>query len=177
MTAGTHNTAFPRRVQLQPLHSTNMDHGDHGGHGDMDMGPKCSMNMLWCVSLLAPAQCSSPTMATAQEHTNRRHLHRLTLRASLNYVFLCTTNCRNAIMVVVVPIPNMPSSLDRLFLVLLYNKLPQHHRDGRCCADTVVLSLSIVLLYNTIMMVRVVLISSMSSPLYSPVQQNAATLS
>ncbi|TFY69506.1 hypothetical protein EVG20_g3134 [Dentipellis fragilis] len=27
-----------------------MDHGDHGGHGDhdgMDMGPKCSMHMLW----------------------------------------------------------------------------------------------------------------------------------
>jgi copper transporter 1 len=23
-----------------------MDHG-HGGHGDMDMGPKCSMHMLW----------------------------------------------------------------------------------------------------------------------------------
>ncbi|KZV73316.1 copper transporter [Peniophora sp. CONT] len=24
-----------------------MDHGDHGGHGGMDMGPKCTMNMLW----------------------------------------------------------------------------------------------------------------------------------
>lgn len=24
-----------------------MDHGDHGGHGGMDMGPTCSMNMLW----------------------------------------------------------------------------------------------------------------------------------
>ncbi|KAI0030941.1 Ctr copper transporter [Vararia minispora EC-137] len=24
-----------------------MDHGGHGGHGDMDMGPKCTMNMLW----------------------------------------------------------------------------------------------------------------------------------
>jgi len=24
-----------------------MDHGDHSGHGDMPMGPKCSMHMLW----------------------------------------------------------------------------------------------------------------------------------
>ncbi|KAI0066199.1 Ctr copper transporter [Artomyces pyxidatus] len=24
-----------------------MDHGDHSGHGGMDMGPRCSMNMLW----------------------------------------------------------------------------------------------------------------------------------
>ncbi|VDB95989.1 unnamed protein product [Peniophora sp. CBMAI 1063] len=24
-----------------------MDHGEHSGHGGMDMGPKCTMNMLW----------------------------------------------------------------------------------------------------------------------------------
>lgn len=26
---------------------TLMDHGDHSGHGGMDMSPKCTMNMLW----------------------------------------------------------------------------------------------------------------------------------
>ena len=30
-----------------------MDHG--GGHDGMDMGGKCSMNMLWCVALTNPS--------------------------------------------------------------------------------------------------------------------------
>ncbi|TFY73809.1 hypothetical protein EWM64_g10202 [Hericium alpestre] len=31
-----------------------MDHGNggHGGHGDMDMGPKCSMHMLWNTQII-----------------------------------------------------------------------------------------------------------------------------
>ncbi|EIW82852.1 Ctr copper transporter [Coniophora puteana RWD-64-598 SS2] len=29
-----------------------MDHGDHGGHGGHDMGPQCSMNMLWNTQII-----------------------------------------------------------------------------------------------------------------------------
>lgn len=39
-----------------------MDHG-HGGHDDMDMGPKCSMHMLWCV------QCTSALSAVSIDPT------------------------------------------------------------------------------------------------------------
>ncbi|PAV18885.1 Ctr copper transporter [Pyrrhoderma noxium] len=29
-----------------------MEHGDHGGHDGMDMGGKCSMNMLWNTQII-----------------------------------------------------------------------------------------------------------------------------
>ncbi|ELU38461.1 Ctr domain-containing protein [Rhizoctonia solani AG-1 IA] len=38
------------RIMDHSMHHMEMDHGGHGGHGghgDMDMGPKCDMNMLW----------------------------------------------------------------------------------------------------------------------------------
>ena len=35
-----------------------MDHG--GGHDGMDMGGKCSMNMLWCVALTSPNHSKVP---------------------------------------------------------------------------------------------------------------------
>ncbi|CAE6445900.1 unnamed protein product [Rhizoctonia solani] len=37
------------------MHHMEMDHGGHGGHGghgDMDMGPKCDMNMLWNTQII-----------------------------------------------------------------------------------------------------------------------------
>ncbi|KAG8765093.1 hypothetical protein FRC12_007680 [Ceratobasidium sp. 428] len=36
-----------------------MEHGGHGGHGGMDMGPKCDMNMLWNTQYVV--QWPSPT--------------------------------------------------------------------------------------------------------------------
>ena len=78
-----------------------MDHDmpgmpDHGGHGGMDMGGKCSMNMLWCVqryatlslrlhdlltATLALALSSTSSFVLMQEHTNHRHLYHLSTMA------------------------------------------------------------------------------------------------
>lgn len=35
-----------------------MDHGGHGGHGDMDMGSKCNMNVSLDIALLVDT-CST----------------------------------------------------------------------------------------------------------------------
>ncbi|KAI0266656.1 copper transporter [Gloeopeniophorella convolvens] len=63
-----------------------MDHGDHGGHGDMDMGPKCSMHMLW------NTQIEDTCIVFKQWHISSRFVFALSFLAiiliSLGYEYL-----------------------------------------------------------------------------------------
>ncbi|KAH8986000.1 Ctr copper transporter [Lactarius hatsudake] len=63
-----------------------MDHGDNGGHGGMDMGPKCSMHMLW------NTQIQDTCIVFKQWHISSRFIFALSFLAiiliSLGYEYI-----------------------------------------------------------------------------------------
>ena len=63
---------------------------DHGGHGGMDMGPRCAMNMLWYYFCVAADHNTSPdySISVLQEHTGHRYLRCLPRMAHIIQVHI-----------------------------------------------------------------------------------------